>query len=221
MTAAQHLDLSWPIGPGMPLFPGDPPVEFAPMGALDTHGFLSHRIALPAHSGTHVDAPAHVIKGGAALAELPLERFMGPAVLLDLRQRPGLAVTEADVSPHVSWLRARAPAFVLIATGDEARYGDPAYYTAGAHLTPEAAALLAGLPGLSGVGLDAASADPLQAADLPAHKALLGAGTLIIENLRGLALLPKSGFRLLCLPVLPGDGSPVRAVAELLPEERT
>lgn len=215
------LDLSWPIRPGMPMFPGDPPVEFASMGTIATHGYRSQRITLPAHNGTHMDAPAHVLEQGASLCDLPVWRFVGPGLRLDLRLellgRPAPAVTEADLAPHLPRLRALAPAFVLLLTGDAARFADPAYYTAGAHLTPGAAQLLAGLPGLSGIGLDAASADPLEARGLPAHRALLGAGLVIIENLRGLEELPDQGFRFFCAPVLGGDGSPVRALAEILP----
>lgn len=200
------------------MFPGDPPVELRRMGSLDTHGYLSHLASLPAHSGTHIDAPGHVRPDGAMLADLPLERFAGSAALLDLRQRPGLGVSAADLLPHLPRLEALRPAFVLLATGDEARWGQPEYYTAGAHLTPEAALLLAGLPGLSGIGLDAASADAAGSQDLPAHHALLGAGLLLVENLRGLGQLPPHGFQLFCLPVLGLDGSPVRAAA-LLPTQ--
>lgn len=207
------LDLSWPVAPGMPMFPGDPPVEFRRMGGLDTHGYLSHLISMPAHSGTHVDAPGHVLAGGAMLADLPLSRFRGPGVLLDVRRRKGLAVQAGNIAPHLDRLRAGNPAFVLLQTGDEEHWGRAEYYTQGAHLTREAAELLAGLPGLSGVGLDAGSADAQEAADLPAHKALAGAGLLIVENLRGLAGLPQNGFEFLCLPVLGLDGSPVRAAA--------
>jgi len=214
-TPPELIDLSWPLRPGMPLFPGDPPVEFSRMGSLETHGYLSHIIRLPAHSGTHVDAPGHVLAEGPMLADLPLSRFAGAGVVLDLSARPGLAVTAADLAPHLPLLRAEAPAFALLMTGDEARYGQGEYFTAGAYLTPEAAALLAGLPGLSGIGLDAGSADPLCAVDLPAHRVLLGAGVLIVENLRGLGQLPRRGFQFLCLPLLGGDGSPVRAAARL------
>jgi len=233
MKAAHTLlDLSWPVGPGMAMFPGDPPMELRPMGRYETHGFLSHLASLPLHSGTHVDAPGHVLPGAAMLADLPLARFAGPGVLLDLRQRPGLAVTAQDLAPHMTALCAlaatRGLAFVLLRTGDEARWGAPDYYLAGAHLSPQAATLLAGVPGLSGIGLDAGSADPLgptgppdseDAGALPAHHALLGAGLLIVENLRGLDQLPPgteaSAFDFLCLPVLGADGSPVRAAALL------
>jgi len=197
----------------MPAFPGDPPMRLARLGELERAGYLSHLASLPAHSGTHLDAPAHVLAGGATLAELPLSRFAGPGVVLDLRPRAGLAVTEADLAPHLALLERERPAFVLLRTGDEARWDQPDYYPRGAHLSPEAARLLAGLPGLSGVGLDAGSADPFGSFELPAHHALLGAGLVIVENLRGLGLLPSRGFTFLCLPLLGLDGSPVRAAA--------
>lgn len=212
------IDLSWPLAPDMPLFPGDPPVAYAPMGSLEAEGYLSHLASLPAHSGTHVDAPAHVLRGGASLADLPLSRFAGPGVVLDVRARPGLPVTEADILPHLEWLRAQAPAFALLRTGDAERWGQPGYFIGGAHLTPEAALLLAG-QGLSGIGLDAASADAHGSRQLPAHRALLGAGLLLVENLRGLEQPPPAGFTFLCLPVLGLDGSPVRAAA-LVPDTR-
>jgi len=213
---AQLVDLSWPVHPGMAMFPGDPPMELRPMGSYEPDGFLSHLASLPAHSGTHVDAPGHVLPGAPMLAELPLSRFAGPGVVLDLRARPGLAVTEADLAPHLELLLALAPAFVLLHTGDEARWGQADYYSAGAHLTPSAARLLAGLAGLSGVGMDAGSADAAGSHELPAHRALLGAGLIIVENLRGLDQLPRQGFDFFCLPLLGLDGSPVRAAA-LLP----
>lgn len=239
----------------MAMFPGDPPMELRPMGSYEPDGFLSHLASLPAHSGTHVDAPGHVLPGAPMLAELPLSRFAGPGVVLDLRARPGLAVTEADLAPHLELLLALAPAFVLLHTGDEARWGQADYYSAGAHLTPSAARLLAGLagagpgvesgadsntapgsgagtgpsiktglrgsesaiwPGLSGIGMDAGSADAAGSHELPAHRALLGAGLIIVENLRGLGQLPRQGFDFFCLPLLGLDGSPVRAAA-LLP----
>lgn len=185
------------------------------MGGYAKDGFLSHLASLPAHSGTHVDAPGHVLPDAAMLADLPLARFAGPGALLDLRGRAELAVTARDLAPHLARLETLAPAFVLLRTGDEARWGEPEYYSAGAHLSTEAATLLARLPGLSGIGLDAGSADAAGSFELPAHRALLGAGLVIVENLRGLADLPPNGFDFFCLPVLGLDGSPVRAAAVL------
>ncbi len=199
----------------MPAFPGDPPMRLKSVGELCLQGFRAHVAELPTHCGTHIDAPAHVLADGALLAELPVGRFAGPGVVLDLRGRPGRAVTAADLAPRMEDLAAAAPAFVLLRTGDEANFGEAAYFAQGAHLTPGAAEMLAGLSadGLSGVGLDAASPDAPGDVDLPAHRALLGAGVLVVENLRNLAALPLDGFTFLCAPVLGVDGSPVRALA--------
>lgn len=213
------VDLSWPVRPGMPAFPGDPPMRLKSVGELCLQGFRAHVAELPTHCGTHMDAPAHVLAEGPLLSELPVERFAGPGVVLDLRGRPNAAIDEADLAPHMEDIAAAAPAFVLLRTGDEGRFGEAAYFAQGAHLTPGAAEMLAGLAagGLSGVGLDAASPDAPGDVDLPAHRALLGAGVLIVENLRNLAALPPRGLTFLCAPVLGVDGSPVRALALVPP----
>ncbi len=227
-SACHLVDLSWPVAPGMPMYPGDPPMALERMGSIETHGWLSHRASLPAHSGTHMDAPAHVLPGGATLAELPLTRFAGPGAVLDLRQRaaaPFGPVTEADLAPLLPAISegAEGPAFLLLMTGIEALWPEPERYYASGGLTEGAARLLAAFramgPGLSGIGLDCGSADTPDAptkpeqGGLPAHRALLGAGLVIVENLRGLADLPQDGFTFLCLPILGLDGSPVRAAA--------
>lgn len=216
--SARLVDLSWPVAPGMPMYPGDPPMALERMGSIETHGWLSHLASLPAHSGTHIDAPAHVLPDGATLAELPLSRFVGPGAVLDLRARqagPCGPVTEADLAPLLGGLG--GVSFLLFWTGVEALWPEPERYYASGGLTEGAARLLgtfqASGPGLSGMGLDCGSADPAGVQGLPAHRALLGAGLVIVENLRGLAQLPASGFTFLCLPILGLDGSPVRAAA--------
>lgn len=82
------VDLSVGIKPGMPVYPGDPTVAFEPATTLDTHGYRVTRLSLGTHTGTHVDAPAHLVDRGLTLDELPLARFVvwaqvirGPAEL--------------------------------------------------------------------------------------------------------------------------------------------
>lgn len=209
------LDLSWPVAPGMPMYPGDPPMSLTRMGSIEVQGWLSHLASLPAHSGTHLDAPAHVMAGGATLADLPLSRFAGPGAVLDLRQRAAGAfgpVTEEDLAPLLPKILPGV-SYLLLRTGVEELWREPERYYASGGLTGGAARLLAAIPGLSGIGLDCGSADAAGAAGLPAHHALLGAGVLIVENLRGLGRLPSGGFTFLALPILGLDGSPVRAAA--------
>jgi len=105
--------------------------------------------------------------------------------------------------------------FLLLQTGWDRLWGDPGYFTGFPVLEPEAARWLAGLPGLTGVGVDAISVDPVGDARLPTHRELLSRGLLIIENLTGLDRLDGAEVELLCLPLklAAADGAPARVLA--------
>ncbi len=207
------LDLSHPIAPGMSLFPGTPGPGISPISGLAADGYLEHSLLLTTHTGTHLDAPAHILAGGAAVSDLPLDRFAGPALLLDVRGR-GPAITSEVLEPFLPRLAGKE--FALLHTGWGRKWGDPAYLAGWPLLTGGAAQMLADLP-LKGVGVDALSLDEAGSRELPIHRLLLGKGVVIIENLADLDLLPRPEFNFLCLPLpLPGaDGSPVRAAALL------
>jgi kynurenine formamidase len=108
----------------------------------------------------------------------------------------------------------RAADFLLLNTGWDGKWGSKGYFSGFPVLTPEAAEFLAE-SGLKGLGVDAVSVDPAGAEDLFVHRTLLGAGMLIVENLRGLGELPAFGFTFVCapLPLSGADGAPVRALA--------
>ncbi|PIJ48025.1 hypothetical protein BMH30_05900, partial [Leucobacter sp. OLES1] len=76
------VDLSHPIETGMPVFPGDPEVRIEPALAVPEDGVAVARLDLGSHAGTHIDAPAHSIVGGATVDELPLEWLVGDARVL-------------------------------------------------------------------------------------------------------------------------------------------
>lgn len=209
------VDLSQTIAPGMPVFPGTEPPRFEQGAAIASHGFAELRVSMFTHTGTHMDAPCHVLEGAPSLDQLPPERFVGPACMLDVR---GLErVTRRHLEARAQLLESCG--FLLLRTGMEQHWGAPEYFGAFPCLDLEAATWLAGL-GLSGVALDAISVnaisvDPLDAAGLDVHRILLGAGMVIVENCRNLARLPEQGF-VFCampLPIQGADGSPVRAVA--------
>jgi arylformamidase len=79
------VDLSVPITTGMPVYPGDPEVALAPALTVAEHGVNVLHVAMGSQSGTHVDAPYHIDDSLPRLDELPLERFAGPAVVVDAR----------------------------------------------------------------------------------------------------------------------------------------
>ncbi|MEW6489325.1 MAG: cyclase family protein [Thermodesulfobacteriota bacterium] len=179
------FDLTHPLGPETPVFPGDEPVRLRASASLAPDGYRAARLELGTHSGTHVDAPAHLLPGGAKLAELPLELWIGPGLLLDAGALEGGALPQAE-------------RLLLAGCPD----GIP----------PEWARALAGR-GLRLLGIDGPSVDPVASRELPAHRALLGAGAVIVENLR-LEGAPRGRGTLYCLPlrVEAGDGAPARVL---------
>jgi kynurenine formamidase len=209
----QVLDLTHFITPSMPVYPGTEPPEIRQAVTVERDGFAEKWIGMFSHTGTHIDAPAHMLAGAPTLDRMGVERFCGRACALDVRATDGL-VGLAELAPHAE--RIAASEFVLLCTGWAGRWGSPAYFEDFPVLAADAAQWLAGR-GLKGVGFDAISADPVGSADFGNHMALLGAGLILIENLTGLEALLGREFLFSCLPLKleEADGSPVRAVAIL------
>jgi kynurenine formamidase len=76
-------DLTHVISPNMPVFPGTEPPVFAKGNTLKEHGFREAKITMYSHTGTHIDAPAHLLQDGASLDSLDINHFIGPAAILD------------------------------------------------------------------------------------------------------------------------------------------
>src|SRR5579884_2865823 len=90
------IDITAPLGPRTPVYPGDPAIVVAPLSTADgVDRFALSRLTLGTHAGTHVDPPSHLFSGGATVDNLPLDVLIGPAQLVDLvRGRP---VTAGDL----------------------------------------------------------------------------------------------------------------------------
>ncbi|MEW5772009.1 MAG: cyclase family protein [Thermodesulfobacteriota bacterium] len=199
------LDISRPLTPATPPFPGDPPLTVGEVAGYAAHGARTSSLALCAHSGTHLDVPAHLFPGGKTLDAYPAGRFLLPARVVD-------AGRAGRVDADLAAAACPAPGMAaLFKTRNSAtRDLDPARGFAA--LTPAAAEALV-RAGCALAGLDGPSADPLEAADLPAHRILLAAGALILENL-DLSAAEPGDWTLACFPLsIPGlEASPVRAV---------
>lgn len=224
------VDLSVPVRAGMQVYPGDPAVQLDRAVRLEVDGVNVLAIHAGSHTGTHVDAPFHVRADGARLDELDLGLFHGPAVVADVRGLPPrAAIGWPALEPYAEKLR---PGVVLVLhTGWSVHFGTHAYL---AHpwLTADAARRIVAT-GVRTVAVDALSPDPTEpdptepdptetsptAGDngpFPAHRILLGAGGVIVENLTNVAAIAQLPDPVLsCFPLaLAGaDGAPVRAVA--------
>ena len=93
----RYYDITLPLRDGQPGWPGDPPVAITPISSIETGDpFAVSRLALGSHAGTHVDAPAHALAGGATVDRLALDVLCGPATLAEV---PGESlVTAADLA---------------------------------------------------------------------------------------------------------------------------
>ena len=211
------VDLSQPIGPRTQMFPTYPPPTFTQWTTREVPGFLAESIFLVSHTGTHVDAPFHFEPKGRKLHEIPLERFVTPGHVLDLR---GLKSKQRITTQHLDRAKAnvdrpiRKGDAVLLRTGWERRGGTPAYLFKNPGVGGPGARLLVKW-GVGLVGIDTANIDHPEDAAYPAHHTLLAANVPILENVANLAALGSASFLLLALPLnLQGTtGSPIRLVA--------
>lgn len=206
------IDLTQEISEATPVWPGDPRLRIESAATIARDGCALSTLALSTHSGTHIDAPAHLIPGAKALSDFPAEAFVGPALAIHCECAPWGQITLEMLAPFEEALR--AVDFALLSTGWARRWGAEGYFSGYPTLTHAALELLTGLR-LKGVGLDAPSVDPPDSTDYPVHRALLSTGILIIENLADLGRLPPAPFLFACLPlkIAGADGAPCRAVA--------
>lgn len=173
-----------------PLIAGGPNwIDYAPISiskpySVAEDGFAAERIDLSTHSGTHVDAPSHFLTDGATIDQLPIERFFGYAVAVDLRAKRGAAPIDREDLTQAGEAIANDD-IVLIATGmGERRANTRAWLTEYPYLTRNAARFLVER-GVRGVGTDAISIGGYGAdVSPPPHRELLTAGVFIIEDMR-------------------------------------
>jgi len=209
------VDLTHPLSNDMPVYPGLPRPSFAPIAQVESDGYAMSEYHLLNHIGTHVDAPSHLVAGGDTLEEIALERLVCDALTIDVSVRePGpLALSELD--PQLDAVRPGD--LVLLNSGNARNYGSDAYWTGWSYPDAHAAQALIDR-GISGVGFDGPSADPVDTTDYGLHRIWLGAGRLILENLANLDQLPQRAPVVIApMRVAAANGAPVRAFA-LLPD---
>lgn len=193
--------------------------------------YSAYVLSTPEHGGTHIDAPVHFYEGGVDAASIPLERLMGPAVVVDIREQavadPDYRLTAADVEAHeAEHGPIPAGSLVLLRTGWSERWPDPHAYlgddtpgdASNLHFPSygeEAARLLVEERGVVALGADVASIDYGASQDFPVHQMAGAAGVPGLENLTNLGRLPARGATIIALPmkISGGSGGPLRAVA--------
>ena len=178
------IDLSQPVYDRCPNCPAHPPVRVELGATHEKNGWRLELLTLASHTGSHVDAPLHKLAGGASLDDIPLERFVGRAFVVDLRDSGPSRPIDAELLAQTL----RDPLgdhIVLFATGwGDRRAADDEWYYRSPHLTVTGAQWLVERK-VRGVGIDhysiSGAAEPNNAR---VHETLLGAGVWIVEELR-------------------------------------
>ena len=209
------IDLTHVISPDMPVYPGTEGPVLSPANTYEKDGFKETLLSMYSHTGTHMDAPAHLFADRSTLDALPAGQFVGTAVVVDCTDLDeGGRITMDYVSRTAGAAEAD---FLLFRTGWGRFWGKPEYFGDYPCVTPEVVDFLIAT-NKKGVGLDTIGLDPIACAGLPLHRQLLATDkTVIIENLNDLDKLPAGLFTFCALPLRyeNADGSPIRAVALL------
>ena len=206
-------DISVAVAPGeTPVYPGDPGIEVGAWSAISRGDAANVTVlSFGAHTGTHLDAPAHFIDGAPGISSLPLEALVGPARVIEI-PHGAEAVTEAHVSADALGGAER----VIFKTRNSELWADARgrFREDFAYIEPAAARALAA-SGARLVGFDYLSVEKFGSKDFATHTALLSAGVVILEGLN-LSGVPAGDYELLCLPLKiaagSGDGAPARAL---------
>jgi arylformamidase len=195
----------------MPVWPGDPGVEFTKTASIAQNGYNNTRISLGAHTGTHIDSPHHVMHDDRGVDSYPMDAFVGWAEVLDLGElAPGSEITSADLDRFAG--RVENGARLLLKTGWGKRWGKPEFFTELPGISEGAAAWLQARK-VKLLGIEQPSVHT--ELDRQVHKALLVTGMVLIETLANMHEITANRVYIAALPIKFGglDGAPTRVVA--------
>lgn len=209
------LDLTHTIREDMPVHPGTDKPSFKVCANLTRNGYRETMIQMASHTGTHMDAPFHILHNGSTLDVLPVSQFCGRATVVDVSDLPPGSIITTDFLRSLNG-KLLSTDFVLFYTGWEKKWGTDAYFDDAFPVPDKAAAQYLVSCGLKGVGTDALSVDKLADPSKLAHKTLLSGGLVIVESLCLRKLIGRGDMMFFALPMkfLDADGAPVRAIAE-------
>jgi kynurenine formamidase len=232
------VDLSHPYDDRTVFWPTADGFKLTKVADGDTPGgyyYSANNFSTAEHGGTHLDAPVHFARGAQAVDGIPLDRFFGPAVVIDVTDKAAASadylITTADIE-HGERQHGAMPegAILLFRTGFSSRWPDAAKYLGTAErgqaavpklhfpgLHPDAARFLVASRKVKAVGIDTASIDYGQSTLFESHRTLFAANIPAFENLASLDRLPLRGASIIALPmkIAGGSGAPLRVVGVL------
>ena len=227
LSAVTVVDLSAPLGPSTVMWPGAPAPAAEDVATFGAHGYFARLVHVFEHSGTHFDAPCHMVEETASVDQVAASTLVVPVRCIDISRRigddPDGELLPEDVEAHEREHGAiPAGSAVFLRTGWEDRAGDQTAY-AGAEgdlrfpgFGAQAARLLVEDRGVVGLGVDSLGIDPGAVVDFTVHKQISHPrGVWHLENLTNLRSLPAAGaWAVVGVPrVVGGSGFPARVLA--------
>jgi arylformamidase len=198
----KFYDVTAPIFEGMPVYKNK--TEKQPKLTSVTNDYVTEsRIDMDVHTGTHIDAPLHMVKGGDTFETISLDRLVGPCKLFDLTH-----VNDKITKDDIAALDIQENDFVLFKTKNSL---EDAFNFEFIYVAEDAARYLADQK-VRGVGIDALGIERSQPGH-PTHKTLFSAGVIVIEGLR-LKEVPEGSYFMVAAPLkLVGtDAAPARVL---------
>lgn len=237
-SADEWIDLTYPLSAETIFWPTAERFELRTDFEGHTEGgyyYSAYSFTTAEHGGTHIDAPIHFAEGRHSVDQVPLDRLIGDAVVLDLSERiDGRCDARVTIKDIQDWEQAHGEiargSIVLLRTGfgdywpDAKRYlgtdlrgeeGVKALCFPGLH--PEAASWLAEQRNVKSIGIDTASIDYGKSGKFEAHVNLMSRNIPAFENVANLDSLPARGAFVIALPtkIAGGSGGPLRIIAKI------
>jgi arylformamidase len=194
------IDISLPLRNGMITYPGDAHYEEYAYKTHEKDHVHITRVLMETHSGTHFDAPYHMLPDGKKASEIPLEQFQGKATVVYCQ---GTEIRDEDIP-------SRHEDIVLFKTMNSEKYSDN-FDTGFTYIGLSAAKKLVA-DRCKLVGIDYLSVEKFNSPEPVVHKTLLQGGAIIMEGLYLKDVRPGD-YNFMCLPLsMSEDGAPCRAV---------
>ncbi len=221
------VDLTQPLDERTVMWPGVPGPTVTPFLTIAHDGFFNRVVGFAEHSGTHLDAPAHMVEGAASVDQIDAGSLVRPLVVIDVSEDmagdPDSALTLEQVQAFEA-RHGRIPdaAAVFLRTGweefntDAARYANAPDALRFPGFGPESARFLVAERGAVGLGVDTLGIDPGVATDFVVHRQVtFPHGVWHLEGLTNLAAVPPLGAWVVVgvLRLTGGSGGPARVLA--------
>lgn len=202
------IDISTPVVNGGLVYPGNPAITITPQQSIAAGASANvSSVVFGSHTGTHVDAAKHFFDDGQTVDDLPLDRLIGRAVVIEFADDVmQIGAKELEGQPIAGAKR------VLLKTRNSALLEQAEFARNYTFLAPDGAELLAE-KGVELVGIDYLSIEQFHSGHHRTHRTLLERRIVIVEGLQLGGVAPGE-YDFICLPLrLAGiDGAPARAV---------